>query len=180
MCPGGGGRSAPLQFFARCAKTVGSIILIFCDFSYIQIPHLKKFFWIENFFWVCPNCASEIFLFFFSHSTLKNYFSSTASDVNFLLLTHNFQNFGHNIIFLKLLLDCFCSNCAFQNIDFFKFQSALVTEPLDGFSRNLIHLQFDFFPYGKNFCWRGGQKFLKKKFFLDPLKFFFSFFGIAY
>ena len=97
----GGADLPPLQFFARCAKTVGSIILIFCDFSYIQIPHLKKFFWIENFFWVCPNCASEIFLFFFSHSTLKNYFSSTASDVNFLLLTHNFQNFGHNIIFFE-------------------------------------------------------------------------------
>ena len=97
----GGGISAPLQFFARCAKTVGSIILIFCDFSYIQIPHLKKFFWIENFFWVCPNCASEFFLFFFSHSTLKNYFSSTASDVNVLLLTHNFQIFGHNIIFFE-------------------------------------------------------------------------------
>ena len=43
-----GGQTCPLQFFARCTKTVGSIILIFCDF-YIQIPHLKNFFGLKIF-----------------------------------------------------------------------------------------------------------------------------------
>ena len=88
-----------LQFFASCAKTVRSKITIFCDFSYIRIPHLKKFFWVEIFFWVCPNCASENFLIFFSHPTLKNYNSTTASGKIFMLFIHNHKYFGHNIIY---------------------------------------------------------------------------------
>ena len=98
MCPGGADLP-PLQFFASCAKTVRSKITIFCDFSYIRIPHLKKIFWVEIFFWVCPNCASENFLIFFSHPTLKNYNSTTASGKIFMLFIHNHKYFGHNIIY---------------------------------------------------------------------------------
>ena len=76
-----------------------SKITIFCDFSYIRIPHLKKFFWVEIFFWVCPNCASENFLIFFSHPTLKNYNSTTASGKIFMLFIHNHKYFRHNIIY---------------------------------------------------------------------------------
>ena len=99
MCPGGGQICPHLQFFASYAKTVRSKITIFCDFSYIRIPHLKNFFWVEIFFWVCPNCASENFLIFFSHPTLKNYNSTTASGKIFMLFIHNHKYFRHDIIY---------------------------------------------------------------------------------